>query len=720
MSTATKILALGKQGPAGPAGPQGPQGPAGPTGATGATGAAGPAGPAGPAANIGRAAFYDNFSDLSRYPEGATVTDGVTLPQAGSAWQWKPNDASAPVGVKMLVSNGGLRPLRHGAGYLAAQGTPEDRGNFNFGFEFSREDTRFTEGGASGGVTENFTITVGAAPLTAGATHNAWGRIHANIHPNGINSVPIFGAGWNVTVDPALDTLTITGSKNPGSVPNPPPVETGDYVTLEGTLPAGAPSNGAAYAIKISTGVYKLAATKALALAGTALDLTSTGTSVSMGRQLEPMNRGYDGTYWRWTPRRVMTRRCSFAASTDIVTTTTLHNYQADTPIVFEGDNLPGGLTAGTIYYVRDTTTTTFRVAATPGGVAIDLTTNGGADQYVRGLANFVSSRAAMPHGRRNLLIISVRGDFLDYTLVGVGTISFYFRDLAFIMGTGEVGFYWQTPPDQSSTQNFPAIYALHAAWIDAPFAESSHVERMEGYLSTLNGATGHELPGRLWLTPPNGRYVSQMLDSLTSESIRSVAVARGTKTMGTGLRSIGGHQFVEGLYLSNASFTDAGGSLIGIAPATLAGIESAFSSAAGTTTNLVGLHTPGAMETGEFQEFVFSGTLVGTGAKRIQLVYQTLEGSGNVFDSNAAGTPLDALNGVPFVIRVERVQTASISHLTYATMYVNGTIIGPQRLSLNVGGNYRSLVVRTTTADAGGVVVDHGRTTIHRTKPQY
>ena len=41
------------------------------------------------------------------------------------------------------------------------------------------------------------------------------------------------------------------------------------------------------------------------------------------------------------------------------------------------GGALPAGLTAKTIYYLRDVTTNTFKVAATRGGAAVDLTTNG-------------------------------------------------------------------------------------------------------------------------------------------------------------------------------------------------------------------------------------------------------------------------------------------------------------------------------------------------------
>lgn len=50
------------------------------------------------------------------------------------------------------------------------------------------------------------------------------------------------------------------------------------------------------------------------------------------------------------------------------------HGYTAGQTIVFYGGTPPGGLVEGTVYYVRDVTTDTFKVAATSGGVAIDLT----------------------------------------------------------------------------------------------------------------------------------------------------------------------------------------------------------------------------------------------------------------------------------------------------------------------------------------------------------
>lgn len=50
------------------------------------------------------------------------------------------------------------------------------------------------------------------------------------------------------------------------------------------------------------------------------------------------------------------------------------HGWIDTQKIVFYNGTPPGGLTEGTTYFVRDATTDTFKVAATSGGAAIDLT----------------------------------------------------------------------------------------------------------------------------------------------------------------------------------------------------------------------------------------------------------------------------------------------------------------------------------------------------------
>lgn len=62
--------------------------------------------------------------------------------------------------------------------------------------------------------------------------------------------------------------------------------------------------------------------------------------------------------------------------TTDIFTATA-HGLVDTTAIWIDAVTLPGGLTAGTLYFVRDATANTFKVAATSGGTAINITSNG-------------------------------------------------------------------------------------------------------------------------------------------------------------------------------------------------------------------------------------------------------------------------------------------------------------------------------------------------------
>jgi hypothetical protein len=67
------------------------------------------------------------------------------------------------------------------------------------------------------------------------------------------------------------------------------------------------------------------------------------------------------------TPKNFMA-----VASTDLVYSSG-HGWSDTQKIAFFNGTPPGGLTEGTTYFVRDATTDTFKVAATSGGAAIDL-----------------------------------------------------------------------------------------------------------------------------------------------------------------------------------------------------------------------------------------------------------------------------------------------------------------------------------------------------------
>lgn len=59
------------------------------------------------------------------------------------------------------------------------------------------------------------------------------------------------------------------------------------------------------------------------------------------------------------------------------------HGYADGTKVVFFGGTPPAPLVEGTIYFVRDAATDTFKLAATEGGAAIDITNAGDNDVLV-------------------------------------------------------------------------------------------------------------------------------------------------------------------------------------------------------------------------------------------------------------------------------------------------------------------------------------------------
>lgn len=67
---------------------------------------------------------------------------------------------------------------------------------------------------------------------------------------------------------------------------------------------------------------------------------------------------------------------CTADAGTDFINLTA-HGYSAGQRLYVTADSMPGGLVAGTPYYVVNPTTNSFQLSATVGGSAIDITTTG-------------------------------------------------------------------------------------------------------------------------------------------------------------------------------------------------------------------------------------------------------------------------------------------------------------------------------------------------------
>ena len=79
-------------------------------------------------------------------------------------------------------------------------------------------------------------------------------------------------------------------------------------------------------------------------------------------------------------------------ASTDVITATG-HIYTANQPVIFSTITGGAGLSANTVYFVRDISGSTFKVSATSGGAAINFTTNITAGSVIAIQANVAISQ---------------------------------------------------------------------------------------------------------------------------------------------------------------------------------------------------------------------------------------------------------------------------------------------------------------------------------------
>lgn len=130
----------------------------------------------------------------------------------------------------------------------------------------------------------------------------------------------------------------------------------------------------------------------------------------------------------------------TYPATADIATDriiVTAHGMLTDTALTFHGSTPPLPIVIGTTYYARDITANSFKLALTPGGAAIDLSTAGenlfihvpgrildGLTFYdkptvkVDGLTDFPFAMLALP-GVNELLRVGARGGY-----IGGGTMA--------------------------------------------------------------------------------------------------------------------------------------------------------------------------------------------------------------------------------------------------------------------------------------------------------
>lgn len=112
------------------------------------------------------------------------------------------------------------------------------------------------------------------------------------------------------------------------------------------------------------------------------------------------------GTFVGCAPNGGATPKNFMAVPSSDTIYSTAHGWSDTQKIVFFG-TVPGGLTEGTTYFVRDAATDSFKVAATSGGAAIDITSAGGPGCWVcaitedvyaaQGTHQLASSTVAIP-----------------------------------------------------------------------------------------------------------------------------------------------------------------------------------------------------------------------------------------------------------------------------------------------------------------------------------
>jgi hypothetical protein len=130
-----------------------------------------------------------------------------------------------------------------------------------------------------------------------------------------------------------------------------------------------------AYARKAA--VWDAAASGAKAMSGANVFDVPAGSNVKF---IGLWDASTGGTFHGMMPNGGGPVKVFTAAATGDVITCYTHGYSdGQTVVVWPGvgATLPTGLTAGTMYFVRDATTDTIKLAATSGGAAIDLTANG-------------------------------------------------------------------------------------------------------------------------------------------------------------------------------------------------------------------------------------------------------------------------------------------------------------------------------------------------------
>ena len=272
---------------------------------------------------------------------------------------------------------------------------------------FGKNGTWQNSGNPAAGTGSIYTVSAGTyfaaigrtsvSTQTGAATANFGQRAFAYTAPSGFKALctqnfttPTIGATSTTQADDYFNVLTYTGNGTDGRTVtgvgfNP------DLVWVKGRSNAGA--NVLADSVRGSDKNLYSNLTDAETNPTTGASGGGIGTVTTDGFVLEQGTVNMDlvntntRTYvaWNWKANGAGSSNSNGTAKSSSVTvnsgtdtvTWNSHGMSDGQKIGFFATTMPGGLSAGTLYYVRDAATNTFKVAASSGGAAIDITSNG-------------------------------------------------------------------------------------------------------------------------------------------------------------------------------------------------------------------------------------------------------------------------------------------------------------------------------------------------------
>lgn len=221
---------------------------------------------------------------------------------------------------------------------------------------------------------------------------------------NAITNVPVTLVDWSLSETSTTQALSSMTVASPTVITVPTAPANGTAVSFAasgaGVLPTGITANAAYYVYNRTSTTYNLSTTAGTSLtvtmksgatftgsiAGTTLTVTAvasglistgqviSGTGVTAGTSITALGTGVGGvgTYTVSASQTVSSTTITAVSTPGIVTVATAPSNGNIVSFTTTG-TLPTGITAGTNYYVINRTSTTFQIATTSGGTAINF-----------------------------------------------------------------------------------------------------------------------------------------------------------------------------------------------------------------------------------------------------------------------------------------------------------------------------------------------------------